>query len=173
MMKRQFKPRLPVMMTLLLTSLSIGNAFAEKPDHHERGQGKPESSYDHGHRGDGRGDDEVSQSRYDDRSSAYLGFSLDQRRLISDYYHSQISQGNCPPGLAKKGNGCQPPGQAKQWQKGQPLGRNVPYYDLPPALLGRLPPAPRNYRYVQVAGDILMIAIGTSMVVDAIEDISR
>jgi len=24
----------------------------------------------------------------------------------------------CPPGLAKKNNGCMPPGQAKKWQRG-------------------------------------------------------
>lgn len=25
----------------------------------------------------------------------------------------------CPPGLAKKHNGCMPPGQAKKWQRGE------------------------------------------------------
>jgi Ni/Co efflux regulator RcnB len=32
---------------------------------------------------------------------------------------------------------------------------------------------PKGYRYVRVANDILMIAIGTNMVVDAIEDLMR
>ena len=32
---------------------------------------------------------------------------------------------------------------------------------------------PSGYRYVRVAGDILMIAIGTSLVVDAIQDLGR
>jgi len=31
---------------------------------------------------------------------------------------------------------------------------------------------PSGYRYVRVAGDILLMAIGTSMVVDAIQDIA-
>jgi Ni/Co efflux regulator RcnB len=32
---------------------------------------------------------------------------------------------------------------------------------------------PRGYRYVRVASDILMIAIGTGMVIDAIQDLGR
>ncbi|WP_372887282.1 RcnB family protein [Shimia sp.] len=37
----------------------------------------------------------------------------------------------------------------------------------------RLSAPPPDYRYVQVAGDILLIAIGTSIVIDAIEDIAH
>jgi Ni/Co efflux regulator RcnB len=37
----------------------------------------------------------------------------------------------------------------------------------------RLPPPPPRHRYVRVAGDILLIAVGASIVVDAIEDIIR
>jgi len=35
----------------------------------------------------------------------------------------------------------------------------------------RLGVAPSGYKYVRVASDILLIAIGTSMVVDAIQDL--
>jgi hypothetical protein len=34
-------------------------------------------------------------------------------------------------------------------------------------------PAPSGHKYVRVASDILLIAIGSSMVVDAIEDLGR
>ena len=81
--------------------------------------------------------------------------------------------GKCPPGLAKKGNGCMPPGQAKKWAMGRPLPRDVAYHDLPRDLLIRLPAPPVGHRYVQVAGDVLLIAVGSSMVVDAIQDILR
>ena len=53
------------------------------------------------------------------------------------------------------------------------MAADLRYYDLPRDLLKRLPPPPLRHRYVQIAGDILLIAIGTSMVVDAIEDILR
>jgi Ni/Co efflux regulator RcnB len=102
-----------------------------------------------------------------------LRFTSDDRRIVTDYYGAQARKGNCPPGLAKKNNGCQPPGQAKKWQKGRPLPKDIAYHDLPRELSIRLPVPPPNHHYVQVAGDILMIAIGTSMVIDAIEDITR
>jgi hypothetical protein len=47
------------------------------------------------------------------------------------------------------------------------------YYDLPPQLVVRLPRAPDGYRYVRVAADILLIAVGTAIVIDAIEDLGR
>jgi Ni/Co efflux regulator RcnB len=134
----------------------------------------------------GGGKSKEGKERHEDKERSDLGrddnrhggalvisFSSDDRRIISEYYGSQARKGNCPPGLAKKHNGCQPPGQAKKWQKGHPLPADITYYELPRELRVRLPVAPPNYRYVQIAGDILMIAVGTGMVVDAIEDILR
>ena len=100
-------------------------------------------------------------------------FGDQDRRLVRDYYGGQAKGGKCPPGLAKKGNGCMPPGQAKKWAMGRPLPRDVAYYELPHDLMRRMPPPPPGHRYVQVAGDVLLIAVGTSMVVDAIQDILR
>jgi Ni/Co efflux regulator RcnB len=37
----------------------------------------------------------------------------------------------------------------------------------------RLPPPPAGHRYVRVAADILLIAVGSSMVIDALEDLVR
>jgi len=37
----------------------------------------------------------------------------------------------------------------------------------------RLGTPPAGYKYVRVAADILLIAVGTSMVIDAIEDLGR
>lgn len=77
----------------------------------------------------------------------------------------------CPPGLAKKNNGCLPPGQAKKWRYGQPLPRDVVWYPVPRELTIRLPAPPLDHKYVRVASDILLIAVGSSMVVDAISDL--
>jgi hypothetical protein len=100
-------------------------------------------------------------------------FSEESRISIHEYYGDKFRSGRCPPGLAKKNNGCMPPGQAKKWMIGQPLPRDVVFYDLPPEVLVQLGPVPSRHRFVRVASDILMIAIGTGMVVDAIEDIGR
>ncbi len=95
------------------------------------------------------------------------------RGAIYGYYRPLYAAGNCPPGLAKKNNGCLPPGQAKKlWAIGQPLPTSVVYYPLPGTLLGQLAPAPAGYQYVRVANDILLMAIGTRMIAGAIADLS-
>ncbi|MBM3621908.1 MAG: RcnB family protein [Alphaproteobacteria bacterium] len=88
--------------------------------------------------------------------------------VIRQYYGQQASQGFCPPGLAKKNNGCMPPGQAKKWAIGQPLPAGVAYFALPPALLGRLTPAPNGYAYVQVGSDVLLMGVATRIIASAV-----
>lgn len=100
-------------------------------------------------------------------------FGERQRREASDYYEAQGRSGKCPPGLAKKHNGCMPPGQAKKWQLGRALERDVVYYPVPQDVVVRIGLPPAGYRYVRVLGDVLLVAIGTNMVVDAIEDLMR
>ena len=143
-----------------------GSALADKPEWAGGGKQKKEKSHQEG-REEGRARDDRQGT------TLVIGFGSDERRIVSDYYGAQARAGKCPPGLAKKHNGCQPPGQAKKWRKGYPLGRDVAYHDLPRDLYVRLPAPPPNHRYVQIAGDVLLIAVGTSMVVDAIEDILR
>ena len=100
-------------------------------------------------------------------------FQQQHRDSAHEYYGRQENRGFCPPGLSKKGNGCLPPGQAKKWRQGYPLPPSVVYYDVPRSVVLTLGVPPSGYRYVRVASDILPIAIGTSMVVDAIEDLVR
>jgi Ni/Co efflux regulator RcnB len=95
------------------------------------------------------------------------------RSAVHDYFAEDERRGRCPPGLAKKHNGCMPPGQAKRWSVGAPLPPDVTYYSLPPALVVQLTPPPVGYRYVRIASDILMIAAGSRMVAAAIEDLGR
>jgi Ni/Co efflux regulator RcnB len=59
------------------------------------------------------------------------------------------------------------------WRKGRKLSRKVVYHDVAPERLRyySLPDAPRGHRYVRVANDILLIAIGTGLIVDAIQDV--
>ena len=100
-------------------------------------------------------------------------FGAPQRQALHDYYAPQFRAAKCPPGLAKKGNGCLPPGQAKKWRVGQPLPRDVVYYPVPNEISVRIGLPPPGYKYVRVAADILMIAVGTGMVIDAVEDLMR
>lgn len=105
------------------------------------------------------------------RIGGYFGDA--QRTAANDYYRQQYRGGNCPPGLAKKNNGCLPPGQARKWAMGRPLPGDVVYYPIEPGIQIRLGTPPAGYKYVRVASDILLIAVGTSMVVDAIQDLGR
>jgi len=95
--------------------------------------------------------------------------AADQRKIIYDYYGTQIAKGICPPGLAKKNNGCQPPSQAKEWSLGHPLPGDLAHHPLPRDLATRLR-APDGAKYVRVAADILLIADANGMVLDAIDD---
>lgn len=120
--------------------------------------------------GSGKGD----KSDKDGPSSGNRGHFEDRHHVIvREYYGEQFQGRRCPPGLAKKQNGCMPPGQAKKWQIGRTLPRDVIYYTVPQPLVVQLGVPPSGHRYVRVAGDILMIAIGTGMVIDAIQDLGR
>ena len=100
-------------------------------------------------------------------------FSDHDRIVVHEYYQGEFRRGKCPPGLAKKHNGCLPPGQAKKWHVGQRLPGDIVYYELPPAVIVQLPPPSAGRRYVRVASDILVIAVGTGVVIDAIQDLGR
>ena len=86
--------------------------------------------------GKGKGHDE---RRDDDKGGKHEGkrkhFKDNDREYVRDYYSREYSRrGKCPPGLAKKNNGCMPPGQAKKWDYGRPLPRDVVYYEVPQRL---------------------------------------
>lgn len=160
----------------LIATFAAGSALADKPEW--AGGGKPDKHQQNERRGDNdyrerRGDDRVSRHRDSDRPRVNIHFGDRERIVIREYYSERVRTGRCPPGLAKKGNGCVPPGQAKKWSVGRPLPRDVIFYDLPPAIVVELGVPPPGHRYVRVAADILLIAIGTGMVVDAIEDLGR
>ena len=165
------KKHLYVIALVLAASLGSPQALAEKGG--KQGHGRHDDDR-HGERHDDRRNDRREHSGGDyGRQGAEFHFGTAQRQLVRDYYRPEFRSGNCPPGLAKKGNGCQPPGQARKWTKGRPLPRDVSYYPLPPELMMRLPVPPVGHEYVRVAGDILMIATGSAMVIDAIQDIGR
>jgi len=158
---------------VIAAMLVTGSALADKPSRGDHGKADKHQQKERQQRSPDRGHNDRSFSQKGSngfREQRYFG---DQHRaVIHDYYAGQFRSGRCPPGLAKKHNGCMPPGQAKQWTLGRQLPRNVIYYDLPPSVLMQLGPPPPRHRYVRVANDILLITIGTGMVMDAISDLS-
>jgi Ni/Co efflux regulator RcnB len=172
-MRTYGKSSLNLCVLALGALLAAAPAIADKPSWAGGGNDGKHGNK-HSERDDDRGDNRSDRHR-DDRQGGSIEFRFgdDNRRIVNDYYGTQFRAGNCPPGLAKKNNGCLPPGQAKKWNKGQPLPGDLRYYDLPRDLVIRLPTPPSGHRYVRVASDILLIAVGSSMVIDAIEDIGR
>lgn len=160
-------------LATLLLALGAGTAtvpaWAEKPEWAGKGQGhKKDKDQDRRAQHDGK-----EQERREARVGGY--FRDRDRDVVRVYYEDRYDGGRkgCPPGLAKKNNGCMPPGQAKKYRVGQPLPAGVTVYPVPRPVLVQLPPAPAGHKYVRVAADILLIAIGTSMVVDAMQDLAR
>lgn len=156
-----------ILALMVVSAVIAGPILADKPSWAGDKSGKPGAERHKDDRGD-RAPPRGNAKRGGERSH----FEDHHRQVIREYYAERYRAGRCPPGLAKKHNGCLPPGQAKKWAMGRPLPKGVVYYSVPSQLVVRLGPPPAGYRYVRVAADILLIAVGTNMVVDAIQDLS-
>lgn len=164
---QRFMFQMSLILALIFAGMCLtSTAFAGKPDW---AGGKKSETY--------RDDRTTDHGTYDGKSGHGTNrreyFNEERQMNIHRYYSDQFRHGHCPPGLVKRGNRCIPRGHAKNWSKGRPLPREVIFYDLPPTILVQLGPPPPRHRFVRVAQDILLIAIGTGMVVDAFEDIGR
>lgn len=97
-------------------------------------------------------------------------FAPEQRQVAQEYFVSKHGRGHCPPGLAKKNNGCLPPGQAKKrYTIGRPCPPDIVIHEPPAELSVRIGVAPPGYRYGVIDGDLVKLAVGTMLVVDAID----
>jgi Ni/Co efflux regulator RcnB len=159
------------LVTVISVALASGAwAQKDKDDKPGRGQGQSQSHQGQG-QGKGQGQDKAqgqgqgqgqAHGKAPGGGSVNVTVSANDRNTVYSYYRQEFAAGHCPPGLAKKNNGCLPPGQAKKlWVLGQPL----------PAGRRRYPRAPAGYQYVRVANDILMMAVGTRLIVGALADL--
>jgi Ni/Co efflux regulator RcnB len=132
----------------------------------------PAFAKDHGE-GHGRGHDkrdEHVERHVEARQGAY--FTDHHREEVRRYYVEHYGGHRaCPPGLAKKHNGCMPPGQARRWEMGRPVPRDVVVYAVPQPVLTMLPAAPVGYRYERVGGDIVLMHVSDRLVVDVMLNI--
>lgn len=116
----------------------------ERSDRGDRGEGRQADRGDRGERGD-RGDNRQGNGQdrrgdYGDRRDVEIRYGdrddrrivrgdRDYRWLVEDRSRGLID--GCPPGLAKKRNGCNPPGQVKDRYE-----RNLFGYNYRPNLFG-------------------------------------
>ena len=110
------------------------------------------------HREHHEGHNKKSSKHFDDK----------RRDVVRNYYRGKQGRADCPPGLAKKGNGCLPPGQAKKWQLGYALQADTHYQPIPQDLLNLLGTPPAGEHYGMIDDDILLIANLTELVLEVI-----
>ena len=171
--------KLPACVVLASLSLQVVPAWADPPeahDRHERREAGPDSRDDRfdnrrDERHDDRREDHRGDHHDDHRGPPQMGGYFAERDRLAVYEYYRQPRAKCPPGLAKKGDRCQPPGQARYWRMGQPLPRDVRRRPVEADVRIQLGTPPAGYEFVRVAGDILLIAVGTAMVIDAIQDI--
>ena len=89
--------------------LAAGPVMADKPPWAGAGKGGKNERMDR------RDDDQKSRRDRDGPSAGKRGhFEERHHVIVREYYVEQFRGGRCPPGLAKKRNGCMPPGQARK-----------------------------------------------------------
>jgi hypothetical protein len=139
---------------VLVATMAVPSlGFAGKPE-------KDKRKHDKG----GKGDPDVHDARIT------VSFGGRERDAASAYFVETRGRGKCPPGLAKKNNGCLPPGQAKKrYVVGRRLPDGVIFEEPPRELIVRIGAPPSGYRYAVLDGDLIKLAVGTLLVVDAID----
>ncbi len=174
---RPLRPPRPLHLLAALPLLLSLGALAAPADHHTQNERRPKHANPPHTRptpkhmaphSRGQG---MPGPRMEMGTPGAVQFSMAQHHEAMVYFAEPEHQGFVPPGLAKKGG--VPPGQLRKWQRGQVLPAGVVYYALPRSLELVLGPPPAGHRYVRVATDILLLAIGTGIVVDALEGLVR
>ena len=151
------------LVSILCAALvSPASADNDKDKGHGRGNGNKAEHNDNDHRG---GVVIVPQQQIVVVPQQQFVIVDRDRDRVRTYYRQEYVAGRCPPGLAKKNNGCMPPGQANRlWVVGQPLPPEIVYYPMPRELWTQLTPPPSGYEYVRVDNDILLISITSRLI---------
>ena len=144
-------------MAAVVMAVTTTDAYAEKGHGKGKGHGRDHAEDSASHHSEGHYDD--------DKITIRIGGG--ERDIISGFLRDDHRR-HCPPGLAKKNNGCLPPGIAKKYAVGSVLPPDVVTLPLPDSLLDLLGPAPRGYQYVQVDKDVLLIGEASKKVIDAV-----
>lgn len=151
------------LVAALLAALAFGPAFADKGG---KGHGKHGGDDDvrvverHQGKHDGKHDGKRHGRGHDD-------VRVVERVVIVDGHHRDAR--SCPPGLAKKNNGCLPPGHAKRLAVGQALPPGAVFV-VPQPVLSTLPPPPLGHRYAVVNNQVVLVS-DRNIVVDIIRSL--
>ena len=159
-------------VALAITALfAAGPTFAKGNGHgndDEHGKGRDKHSEKFERKQDKQAEKAEKRERKEIEQGKY--FNDQQRTYARQYYTTNYGTGKkCPPGLAKKNNGCMPPGQVRNWAVGQPIPSNVTIYSVPRPVITQLTPAPYGYRYARIGNDIVLVQQQNNVIVDIIQ----
>lgn len=166
---------IPFSPTRRFVALAIASAFIAAPAFAQgkgHGQGQDKREEKAGKHADKARDKAAKRADKRERQEIKQGayFNDEHRTYVRQYYSQHYGDGQrCPPGLARKNNGCLPPGQARKWNVGEPIPRGVAVYSVPQPVLVHLPPPPYGYRYARIGGDVVLVQVQTNIIVDIIQ----
>lgn len=164
------KNSLCIVALAIASLLMAGSAIAKKDgDDHDKGDKQSEKYERKAEKRSEKSENKAEKrEREDIKQGAY--FNDQQRTLVREYYTTTFSSSKrCPPGLAKKNNGCLPPGQVRNLAVGQPVPTNITVYPVAQPVIRMLPPAPVGYRYARIGGDIVLVQQQNNLIVDIIQ----
>lgn len=125
-----------------------------------------------GFAGDGLARDKHHRGKHDDRyvhargdNDVRIVIGDNDRSVIRDFLRDDFRR-DCPPGLAKKNNGCLPPGQAKKFSRGDVL--TVRPQSIWHDLADLISPPPAGHRFVRVDRDVLLVSERNNRIIDLV-----
>jgi hypothetical protein len=105
-----------------------------------------------------------------ERIDATLRFTSRERDLFKSWAIAEYGRGKCPPGLAKKEDGCLPRGAPrKRYMVGLALPPSTVIAPVPLDLTGRVGTPAVGYRYGMIDGDLVKLDLARGIVLDAID----
>jgi hypothetical protein len=153
----------------LATTTLPSPAIADKPAHAGKGNGHGKhkgGNSNKAHKNKGNAPAAAAQSN--SSIDVNIVFDTGAKQAVRSHYSNSYAGKSCPPGLAKKNNGCLPPGQDKKYNRGDVVPASVTLYRLPGALEVKLKPLPAGYVYRYVDGEVLVVAEAARKVIDAV-----
>ena len=94
-----------------------------------------------------------------------ISFGDHESSIIRAYYRDHgVSNSK-----KNKGRKTLPPGIARNLHRGKTLPPGIAKQDIPTGLIDLLPPPPRGFERIEVAGKILLVEIATRVIHDVLE----
>jgi hypothetical protein len=100
-----------------------------------------------------------------------VGFSDGEISTIRAYYSDRVPSSGSKNAKGHKGGKGLPPGIAKNLQRGKPLPPGIAKQVLPSGLIALLPPPPKGFERIELAGKVLLVEIATQVIHDVLEDV--